>query len=129
MLLAGTSFQQLVWLVVLVEPRGDNPISPEKSLLSRYERTAPPRNPRAPTPIDPKEEEARKAVETIPVKAMFKDQIPGKDKTLGISVISTPVDKVYPTSWIYQKDERGWGRRPAEMLIRIFHELHFNWAT
>ena len=43
-----------------LNPRGDNPISPEKSLLSRYERTAPPRNPRAPTPIDPKEEEARK---------------------------------------------------------------------
>ena len=58
----------------------DNPISPEKSLLSRYERTAPPRNPRAPTPIDPKEEEARKAVETIPVKAVaFKDQNSGQN--------------------------------------------------
>ena len=79
--------------------RADNPISPEKSLLSRDERTAPPRNPRAPTPIDPKEEEARKAIETIPVKAVaFKDQQPGKDKTPEFRSSPTPVDKVYPSS-------------------------------
>ena len=89
-----------------LNPRGDNPISPEKSLLSRYERTAPPRNPRAPTPIDPKEEEARKANETIPGKAIALKDHPGKGQNPEISVISTPVDKVYPTGWITKRRKR-----------------------
>ena len=52
-----------------------NIISPEKSILKTFERTAPPKNqPRAPTPLDPKEEEAREALNTVPVKVVaFKD--------------------------------------------------------
>ena len=56
--------------------RRTNILSPEKTLLKSFERTAPPKhNPRAPTPIDPKEEVARVALNTVPIKVIeFKEE-------------------------------------------------------